>query len=331
MPSSDITGIHHVGLVVHGMGAALATFRQFGFHLDAPAYPALPTAPGGTPEPIGAGNTHADFPRSFIELLALAPEEREHLPAGARLIPLQVPDDQLAATRTALQRTVGNLATRLDRSEGAHILVLATRDAERTAARLGEAGVGHGGARTLQRPITTTEGTRLAPIKFLEIDDDDPTMPAGMVPEGRVGVAEDAPADLLDAQAGLAHPNGAQGLTECVLCVDDHELRSVGERYERYLGIPSSREASTSSFDLGSSRLTLTTRSALAARLPGEQPPTTPALAAYTIEVVDLAAAGDYLRDKGVELRRSADGQPFIPAKAALGAAIILEQAGRTT
>jgi hypothetical protein len=247
------------------------------------------------------------------------------------LIPLHVPEGQLGATRAAVRRTVGNLAARLDRSEGAHILVFATYDAEQTAARLREAGVGHGGARPLQRPITTTEGTQLAPIKFLEIDDEDPTMPAGMVPEGRVGAAEDAPPDLLDAQVGLAHPNGANGLAECVLCVDDHDLRSVSERYERYLGIPSSLQGSTSSFDLGSSRLTLTTRTGLAARLPGEQPRTAPALAAYTVEVVDLAAAEDHLHANGVEFRRSADGHPFIPAKAALGATIILEQARRTT
>lgn len=327
MGSSDITGIHHVGLIVDDMGSAISTFRQLGFRIDAPAYPALPTVPGGPPEPIGAGNTHADFPRSFIELLALAPDSRQRLPTGARLVPLQVPDDQVTATRAAVERTVGNLATRLDRSEGAHILVFATRDAEQTAARLQGSGVGHGGARALQRPITTTEGTELAAIKFLEINDDDPAMPLGMVPEGRVGAAEDAPPDLLDAQTGLAHPNGAGGLSECVLCVDDQDLRSVGERYERYLGIPLSLDGPTPSFDLGSSRLTLTTRAGLAARLPGEEPRTTPALVAYTVEVADLAAAEDLLRDRGVGIRRSADGLPFIPAKAALGAAIILRQA----
>lgn len=250
MGSSDITGIHHVGLIVDDMGSAISTFRQFGFRVDAPAYPTLPTAPGGPPQPIGAGNTHADFSRSFIELLALAPDSQERLPAGARLVPLQVVDDQLAVTRAAVQRTVGNLSTRLERSEGAHILVFATRDAERTAARLQGSGVGHGGVRALQRPVTTAEGTELAAIKFLEIDDD-PAMPVGMVPEGRVGAAEDAPPDLLDAQTGLAHPNGARGLTECVLCVDDHDLESVSERYERYLGISASFDDSASSFDLG--------------------------------------------------------------------------------
>jgi catechol 2,3-dioxygenase-like lactoylglutathione lyase family enzyme len=327
-PSTDITDLHHVGLIVRDMDAALTAFRRFGFHVGAPAYPALPPAPGAEPEPVGAGNTHADFPRNFIELLALAPEEREHLPAGARLVPLHVPDDQLAATRTAIQHTIAGLTARLETSEGAHILVFATRDAEQTAIRLDRAGFLHSGVRALQRPITTAEGTELAAIKFLEFSDDD--APAGMVPEGRVGAAEDAPHDLLDAQVGLAHPNGATGLAECVLCVDDSELQSASERYECYLHLPASLEGTTSSFALGSSRLTLTTPAGLAALLPGEQPHTVPGLSAYTIEVADLATAEAHLRAQNVELRRSADGRPFIPAKAAFGAALILQQAKET-
>lgn len=329
-PSTDITDLHHVGLIVRDMDAALTAFRRFGFHVGAPAYPALPPAPGAEPEPVGAGNTHADFPRNFIELLALAPEEREHLPAGARLVPLHVPDDQLAATRTAIQHTIAGLAARLGTAEGAHILVFATRDAEQTAIRLDQAGVRHSGARALQRPITTAEGTELAAIKFLEFSDDDPAALSGMVPEGRVGAAEDAPHDLLDAQVGLAHPNGATGLAECVLCVDDSELQSTSERYERYLHLPASLEGTTANFALDSSRLTLTTPAGLAALLPGERPHTIPGLSAYTIEVADLAAAEAHLRDQNVELRRSADGRPFIPAKAAFGTALIVQQAKKT-
>lgn len=288
--------------------------------------PRSPPAPGEEPEPVGAGNSHADFPRNFIELLALAPEGREHLPAGAGLVPLRVPDDQLVATRTAIRRTVAGLAARLGTSEGAHILVFATRDAEQTAVRLDQAGIGHSGARALQRPITTAEGTELAAIKFLEFSDDDPAAPAGMVPEGRVGAAEDAPHDLLDAQVGLAHPNGATGLAECVLCVGDSELQSAGERYERYLHLPASRAGATASFAFDSSRLTLTTPAGLATLLPGEQPHTVPGLCAYTVEVADLAAAEAHLRTRNVELRRSADGRPFIPAKAAFGTALIFQQ-----
>ncbi|ADD43365.1 VOC family protein [Stackebrandtia nassauensis] len=324
MTTGDIIGLHHVGLLVGDMTAAIDTFRDLGFHIDAPAYPALPPVPGAAPEPIGAGNTHADFPRGFIELLAFAPDNRDLLPAEARLVPLAVPDEQLAATRAALRGTVGALERRLTRAEGAHILIFATADADKTAARLADVGVAHTGARPAQRPITTAEGTSLAAIKYLEISDDDPS---GMPPEGRVGAAEDAPPELLDAQLGLDHPNGALGLTECVLCVSDTDLDATTGRYERYLGRTATRHGTGRGFDLGAHRLTITTPSGHTARLPGEPTPATPSLSAYTIDVADLAVAERLLRTRGIDLRQAATGEPFIPASAAHGAAILLRQA----
>jgi hypothetical protein len=329
MADPDITGLHHIGLVVHDLGEAIATFGRLGFHIAPPAYPALPPTPGQAPEPIGAGNTHADFPRSFIELLAAAPEDRDRLPADATLIPLQVPADRLEATREAMRHTVAGLTDRLDRFEGAHILMFTSVDAEQTAARLDTAEVGHTGARPAQRPITTADGTRLEAIEYLEIHDDSTT--AGMPPEGRVGVVHDAPPAVLDAQSGLDHPNGALGLVECVLCVSDHDLDAVTDRYARYLGITARHDNAGRRFDFfGRSRLIITVPSRLAERLPGERPPATPALSAYTIDVADLADTERLLLAQGIETRRAADGEPFIPAEAAHGTAIILRQAQTT-
>ncbi|GAA2157041.1 MULTISPECIES: VOC family protein [Glycomyces] len=329
--ATDITGLHHVGIVVNDMTSAIDTFRQLGFHIDPPAYPALPPTPGGQPEPVGAGNTHADFPRGFIELLAFASDRREELPAGTRLVPLQVPDDQLAGTKAAINHTVAGLAARLARSEGAHILIFASADAERTATRLSAAGVAHTGARAAQRPITTTEGTSLAPIKYLEISDGDPAAPNSMLPEGRIGAVEDAPPELLDAQVGLGHPNGAIALSECVICSTDHDLDAIADRYARYLDHTPTVDGRSRSFELGAHRLTITTARDLAARLPGERPSTTPGLSAFTIDVADLSVTTRLLRTRGVELRRAATGDPFIPASAAHGAAIMLRQASTTT
>ncbi|SDE05531.1 transcriptional regulator, TetR family [Glycomyces harbinensis] len=322
-PMADITGIHHIGLIVRDMDAALNAYRRLGFHVGPPAFPALPRTPGEPPEPVGAGNTHADFPRSFIELLALAPE-RNRLPADAVLVPLSVPDDQLDATRAVITRTVANLAARLDVAEGAHILVFATRDADATAARWEAEGIGHSGVRAAQRPLATAEGTVLADVRFLDVDET-----AGMVPEGRVGVAEDAPAELLDAQQGLVHPNGATGLAEVVICLEDSRFRSAVERYERYLDRSPSLEKRTAAFDLGASRVTLTTPAGLAERLPGEVPHAVPGLSACTVEVADLSLAEDHLRSEGVALRRSADGDLFIPGVEALGTSIMLRQSRR--
>lgn len=323
MTADDITGLHHIGLVVPDLGAAIATFRRLGFNVAPPAYPALPPTPGAEPEPIGAGNTHADFPRSFIELLAAVPEDRASLPEGAVLTPLRLPDEQLETARNAMRRTVAGLIGRLDRFEGAHILVFASADAERTAARLDAAGLAHTGARAAQRPIATADGTRLEPIEYLDIHADGGS--AAMLPEGRIGVARDAPAAVLDAQTGIDHPNGAVALGEVVLCADD--VAAAAERYGRYLGVRARRTGDAASFDLGGSALTITTPPAFAVRFPGERAPASPSLSAYAVDVADLTAAVDILRDGGVDVRTAAGGEPFVPAAAAHGAAILLRQA----
>lgn len=319
MSADDITGLHHVGLLVRDMDAAIDTFRRLGFHIGPPAYPALPPTSGAEPEPIGAGNTHADFPRSFIELLAFAPDDRDRLPSDARLVPLQVPDDQLAATRTAIRGTVAALETRLHRAEGAHILIFNTTAADRTAARLTAARIDHTGARPVQRPITTDAGTTLAAIKYLEITGDD----SGLLPEGRIGAAEDAPPELLDAQTGLDHPNGAIGLVECVLCVDDAELDATADRYGEYLDRTPTGGGDTRTIALGAQRITITTPAGLATRLPGETPRTS-TLSAYAIECTDPTAAAQLLRTQGIDLRKATTGELFIPAGTAHGAAILL-------
>jgi catechol 2,3-dioxygenase-like lactoylglutathione lyase family enzyme len=238
---------------------------------------------------------------------------------------LQLPDDQLEAARNAMRHTVAGLIGRLDRFEGAHILVFASADAELTAERLDASGLAHTGARPAQRPIATADGTRLEAIKYLEIHAEDAAGPAAMLPEGRVGVAQDAPAAVLDAQIGLEHANGAVALAEVVLWVDG--LEAAIDRYERYLGVRGESSGDAAVFDFGGSALTVTAPSAFADRFPGERAPAAPALCAYAVEVADLAATERFLRDRGVEVRTAAGGEPFVPGAAAHGAAILFRQA----
>jgi len=331
MTCSDISGLHHVGMVVRDLNAAIATFRHLGFHIRPPAYPALPPAPGAEPEPLGAGNTHADFTRSFIELLAPVPDDRRLLPADATLTVLEVPDDQLSAARTAIRRTVDGVVERLDRFEGAHILVFTSSAIEQTVARLDGADVPHAGARAMQRPVTTAGGTRLEAIMHVEVHADAPAAMPRMPSEGRVGIVQDAPPAALDAQTDLDHPNGALALSECVLTVDDGDRGPIVHRYERLLGLRAQHDADTSGFDLGGSRLTITTPSAFSARLPGERALDTPALGAYTVDVADLRATELLLSSRGIPTRRAAGGELFIPGDVAHGTPLMFRQAQQVT
>lgn len=83
----------------------------------------------------------------------------------------------------------------------------------------------------------------MEPLRFIELDSDAPEdAGAGRAPEGRLAMAEDPAAELLEAQLAMDHPNGAVDLVDAVLCVARAALRDVERRYEIYLGRPARAE-----------------------------------------------------------------------------------------
>ncbi|MFE5485201.1 hypothetical protein [Streptomyces sp. NPDC056527] len=179
-------------------------------------------------------------------------------------------------------------------------------DVDGTANRLTAAGVGHGGVNTVGRPVETPNGVRTEAVRYLEIDG---------APEGRVGVVADLDPEFQHTRH-LDHPNGAQDLVEAVLCVPGGQLPLVRERYERYLGRPISTEGP----------VTLLTKADLTALLPGENPPALPALVACTVAVPDIARVRALLAENGLPVRETTRGEIFVPAEAALGAALIFRE-----
>ncbi|XXY51390.1 VOC family protein [Sorangium sp. So ce269] len=321
--------LHHVGHVVSDLEEGLALYRRLGFHLSPPACPVLSLREGEPPRPIGAANTHANFPRSFVELMScVSDEDPDRLPRGVRRIPIQAPPEHLPRITAAIRGIVARLASCLARFQGLHILVLKTSDAEATAGRLSAEGVRHGGVNTVRRPIDTASGARMEPTRLLEIDSDDPEEArAGRVSEGRIAVAENPAAEVLEAQLDLEHPNGAVDLVGSVLCVARAALSDVERRYEKYLGRPARADGPTRVFELEGSQVTLVADADLDTLLPGERAPALPAFVAYAVAVRDLGAARRLLEENGFALRRSAAGDLFVPAAAALGTAIVFRQA----
>ena len=313
---SDISGLHHVGLVVDNMGEALATFRRLGFALAVPTYPTMAPHEGAEPEPFGAANTHADFHRNFVELATFVkPGEAHKVPAEAKTVPLQVPAEILPAVLQQITSTSERLAVYLDRFEGAHILIFSAPDVEAVAARLSTAGVGHGGVHTVQRPVETASGPRAETVSVLELVDT-------QIPEGRVGMAGDLDPDI-QATRVLGHPNGAVELVEVLLCAAEADLDAVQARYETYLDRSASPDRV---FDLNGARVALLSPTELDALLPGERAPGPTAIAAYTVAVDNLDHTTEFLRGNEIPHRASTRGELFVPAESALGAAIIFRQ-----
>ncbi|SCL49284.1 Glyoxalase-like domain-containing protein [Micromonospora citrea] len=309
----DIGGLHHVGLVAADMSAAVETYRRLGFTVPPPACPALPAAPGALARPVGAANTHVYLRRNFVEIVTPV-GDGQPLPDDSRTIPIEVPDDRLPGLLAAVRGAAANLAACLDRFPGLHILIFDSPDIDRAARRLDAVGVGHGGVHAIQRPIETGDGTRMVPARYLEFDGDVPGAPSGRLPEGRLGIAENAP---VDGEQRPTHANGAVDLVGCTLCVADDELPEAARRYETYLGRAARRAGPTATFDLDDATLTLVAASAV----PGG-PPALPGFAGYTIAVRDLTQTEDHLRAAGVPHARPRAGEIAVPASAALGATI---------
>lgn len=317
--SPDISRLHHVGHVVRDMPAALARYRRLGFVVPPPAYPAMSPGRGAEPEPFGAANTHADFPRDFLELATVV-RTGDRVPVDARLVPLQAPPEVLPILLERINATSANLGACLERFEGLHILMFSAPDIDATAARLADADVRHGGVNTVRRPA----GAEVETVRYLEIDGVRP----GAVEEGRIGVVADLD-PRIQATRLVDHPNGAIGLVDVTLCAADSEVDAVEARYRRYLGRVPRADGQARVFDLDGATLTVVPDSGLGALLPGEQAPALPALVACTIAVRDLAATRNLLQDNGVPLRETASGDTFVPASAAIGAAIAFRQAAQ--
>ena len=127
--------------------------------------------------------------------------------------------------------------------------------------------------------------------------------------------------------AGGEHPNGAVELVESVLCVPDADRDDYECRYARYLQRRALSDGQLRVFDLGRSSVVIVAYSALGAVLPGEVPAALPAFVGYGIAVQNLAATRELLEQADFPVPGSPLGGWYVPAEAALGAAVIFRSA----
>ena len=314
---ATVSGIQHVGHVVRDIAAAIALYRRMGFVVPPPSFPALARRPGGPLRAFGAGNTHINFRRTFVELVTVA-DDREGAGTDATLIPLQAPAEVLNRLTDSIAETANRISKALARFEGLHILVFGTANVDESIARLAAQGVAHGAVNHLRRPEATGGVTKQVSIGYVEIDSD-----PGLSPEGRLALAEDGPTDAPPLTGTQGHPNGAIELVESVLCVPDGQVADYEQRYARYLQRPAHSDGPLRIFDLGEAKVMIVPGSALGSVLPGEVPPDLPSFVGYGVAVRDLRTARDILQQADFPVRTSPSGAVYVPAAAALGAAVI--------
>lgn len=321
----DVGYVHHVGLCVDDMVAALELYRGLGFLLPAPAYPTMPREEGGEPEPFGVANTHATFERNFIELLTIVKEDGStRIPDDATLLPLQVPPEMRAMIEEKIETTVSGIRSSLERFEGLHVLVMESSDPDGTAERIAAGGVRHTGVNTVQRPVVTPDGLSMEVLRFLEVTREDGA--DVQTPEGRIAFASAPVGETRHATGFMDHPNGASDLVETWLCVAPDELEAFEARYATYTGRAAKASGPARTFELERSKITLVADADLDAVLPGEKAPALPAIVGYAVAVRDLAAARSLVEGNGFPVVDAPSGDVFVPAAAAMGGAVVFRQ-----
>jgi hypothetical protein len=116
---ATVSGIQHIGHVVRAIDGAIALYRRMGFVVPPPSFPALAPHPGEPLRAFGAGNTHINFRRTFVELVTVA-HDRQHgvAAADATLVPLQAPAETLQRLTDSITETATRITHALARFQG---------------------------------------------------------------------------------------------------------------------------------------------------------------------------------------------------------------------
>lgn len=282
-----IAGLDHVGLYAPALDAIASAYTRLGFRLTPVSQHSGTNAVTRQVVKSGIANRCAMLKRGYIELLVVV---------DPALDPRGIPEG-------------------LARYAGMHILAFRTDVPEQAIATLQAAGFAATGG-VLQRQIDTPEGAQLA--RFSQV-----RTPRDEMPEGLILMLQHETPELLWQERYLDHPNGAVGLDEVVVAVDD--LDAAEARYTRYFGCGSIRANGEARFALRHGALVLADRASLNARFPGIRIPVMPFPAALVVSVSDLDKARHVFSENRVACEWR-DQQLVTRAEDAGGVIVILRQ-----
>lgn len=279
--SNDIDGFHHVGLVGRDLDRLAAQYERLGFALTPVSVPRFHLSPGGEPEPVGAGNRHAIFRDSYLELLGVLDRTRwDSIPVA--------------------QKGAFDLDRPLARYEGLHVLHLGTSDLDAVRNRLEQSGLNPSAIRPFQRTVETERGKQMMHARYL-------SLPTDCAPEALFQIAQHETPELVLQPRYMHHPNGAKGLRDVIMCVVDVE--DAAKRYEVIAGVPAERDGRVKRLKLGRSDIVITDTKGLVDLLPSPKVPVLPFLAGFTLDA-DLRTTRDYLG--GQRISADAMGQMLV-------------------
>jgi catechol 2,3-dioxygenase-like lactoylglutathione lyase family enzyme len=262
LPQGDEVFLDHVGFFVHDLDEAGRQFEQLGFRVSQINVQTNADA-SGVLTPSGTSNRLARLGRGYLEILAATHDT-----------PLA---DQLKGA--------------LARYQGIHLIALSHDDIPAQRTRLTQAGFRMQLVVTLRRRDKTLPG---APELAWSVLRPEP----GVMAEGRVQFTKAHNPEHVWREELTAHPNGADGLSELLLCVEDR--RGTAERYGRYVGRGPRHDENFSAVDLDRGRLVFVDPKEAAAMLPMFTAPSLPFIAGQALRTNDISATRADLSKNGV-------------------------------
>ncbi|HUQ59964.1 VOC family protein [Lentzea sp.] len=285
--TSDIHGIHHVGILTRDLDGLERRYASFGFTLSPRSRHLLSAQPGEPPVPGCTANRCALFGGSYIELLGIVDES--------------APDPW-------------HTKAMADEYEGFRLLNFDTDDVETVKRRLDGAGLRTSGVLDLERDVDTEDGIRTVRARAVHID-------PRATPESYLGVAQHLTRQHVHQPRYLDHRNGAHGLSSVLVVADDAEFDAITDRYTHLLQAAPRQDGPRTVLDLAGGRLEIVRASDVGQVLLDEPAPAPSYLAAMTVLVDDVNYARTIVESSDVPTQPTEHGF-FVSARDAYGAGL---------
>ena len=251
LPTGNEVFLDHDGYFVRDLEAAGTQLTRLGFNVS-PINLQQNADAAGVLRPSGTSNRLASLRRGFIEVLAATHDT-----------PLA---DQLKKA--------------INRYEGLHLIALSHADIPGERERLIAVGFKMQEVVLLRRHKETPEGMHEVRWSVLRPE-------PGQMPEGRVQFAYCHTPDLTWTPGAAAPENGADALTDILLCVNDR--KEVAARFARYAGRTAIERGERSVIELDRGSIVFIEPNDAAAMLPDFAAPTVPFMAGQALRSTDIA------------------------------------------
>lgn len=271
LPERGEVFVDHVGYFVHDLDAAGAQLQRLGFRVSLANVQTNANTKGEL-VPSGTSNRLARLKFGFIEMLAAT-------------------HDTPLADQFRLQ---------IARYSGLHLIAFSAEDIGHERARLIEAGFGMQDVVELKRYDRTLPGNPQVHFSVLRPQ-------PGVMAEGRIQWVRPHTPDTVWRSETITTENGAEGLTDTLICVDDPA--GAAARYGRYTGCTPIVRSGLRVVPLARGGLVFADATQAAKLLPDLHVPSLPFMAGQALRA-DLALTRALLARNGI--KPVADSEDFI-------------------